>query len=237
VRLRATLRRLIRLGIAISVAAVFLHPIFAALAATNTPGPALFADAVLAWQAGRAAFDHAEFATNDARRSAIAAEGITACRLSLARSNSAPAHYYLALNLSHLARTRLLGALRLVGEMERELLRARAADVRFDHGGADRALAQLYRDAPGWPASVGSRSKARRHLRQLMEIAPDYPENGLVALACHLDWKDRKSARAAAEALEKRLPEARRTLTGETWEDEWAAWDTEWARLKARLAR
>ena len=78
-------------------------------------------EATAAWQFGRACFDLAEFATNNAQRASLAEAGIAVCRQAIAReSNSAPAHYYLAMNLGQLARTKALGALKLVGQMERE---------------------------------------------------------------------------------------------------------------------
>src|SRR5208282_800561 len=52
-----------------------------------------------AWQFARACFDFADFATNDTGRATIARLGIAACRELLAReTNSAPGHYYLAMN-------------------------------------------------------------------------------------------------------------------------------------------
>ncbi|MCX6930190.1 MAG: hypothetical protein NT154_44320 [Verrucomicrobia bacterium] len=56
-------------------------------------------------------------------------QGIAACRLAIMReTNSAPAHYYLGLNLGQLARTKGLGALKLVDQMEREFNRAHDLD-------------------------------------------------------------------------------------------------------------
>jgi hypothetical protein len=64
-----------------------------------------------AWQFGRACFDLAEFATNNTERASLAEQGIAACRQAMAReSNSAPAHYYLGMNLGQLAETK--GAVR-----------------------------------------------------------------------------------------------------------------------------
>src|SRR5205814_413219 len=75
-------------------------------------------DAEAAWQFGRACFDRAEFARNDEQREEIAKQGIAACRSLVGRDpKSAPGHYYLAMNLGQLARTKTLGALRIVEEM------------------------------------------------------------------------------------------------------------------------
>src|SRR5436309_1547651 len=70
----------------------------------------------------RTAFDYAELAPNDNIRENIANQGIATGREAIRmNTNSAPAHYYLALNISQLARTKMLKALRLLTEMEREL--------------------------------------------------------------------------------------------------------------------
>ena len=47
-------------------------------------------------------------------------QGIAAAKQAVSRaSNSAPAHYYLGMDLAQLAQTKSLGALKLVGQMER----------------------------------------------------------------------------------------------------------------------
>ena len=72
-------------------------------------------------QFARACFDWADYVTTDAKRAAIASEGIAASlKLLAASSNSVPGHYYLAMNLGQLARTKSLGALKIVGQMEEE---------------------------------------------------------------------------------------------------------------------
>ncbi len=182
-------------------------------------------DGTNAWQFAHACFDVAEFATNSAERAAIAQQGIAACRQVLGReSNSAPAHYYLGMNLGQLARTRGLGALKLVTQMQSEFSRARDLDQGFDHGGPDRCLGLLYRDAPA-VASIGSRTKARRHLRRAADLAPDFPENRLNLIETYLQWNDRNGARRELKALEEAWPDARTSLTGAAWAASWADWE------------
>jgi hypothetical protein len=102
-----------------------------------------------AWQFARAAFERAEFATNNIERASLAEQGIAACRRALAQQpDSAAVHYYLAMNLGQLARTKALGALRLVDEMESEFHTARKLDPQMDHAGPDRNLGYLYFEAP-----------------------------------------------------------------------------------------
>lgn len=192
----------------------------------------------LAWQLARATFDLAEFSTNDTQRAQLAEEGIKAARSAIDREpGNAPAHYYLALNLGQLARTQLLGALRLVNEMERHFKIAAELDPHLDHGGPDRNLGILYREAPGWPASIGSRSKARKHLEKSDQLHPGFPANQLELLQAHLDWKEHRNA-------EKMLPRVRACMAGVETEfagEQWAwarnEWQQFWEELQMRWNR
>lgn len=178
-----------------------------------------------AWQFARAAFDFAEFATNDTERAALANQGIAACRPLVAREPKiAAGHYYLAMNLGQLARTEFLGALALVKEMEPEFKTAGDLDARFDHAGPKRNLGLLYRDAPGWPVSIGNPSKARSLLKQSVKLAPDYPENYLHLIEACLQWNEPDVAKKELHALDAIWPAARTNLTGGKWEQSWDNW-------------
>jgi tetratricopeptide (TPR) repeat protein len=193
---------------------------------------------VAGWQFARAAFNRGEFATNDTERAALAVQGIAACRKTLQRdSKCAPAHYYLGLNLGQLARTKLLGALPLVSEMEGGFKTARQLDEHFDHAGPDRFLGQLYLQAPGWPASVGSQSKARKHLTRAAELSPDYPENRLNLAEASLKWRDKKLVQRELEALENLWPAAKTNFAGANWEGFWADWQPRYDKLRANPRR
>jgi hypothetical protein len=186
-------------------------------------------------QFGRACFDLAEFATNNAQRASLANPGIAACRFSVSQmSNSAPAHYYLALNIGQLARTKGLGALRLVDQMEGEFKRARSLDPLIDFAGPDRNLGLLYRDAPAI-ASVGSRKLAREHLKRAVEGAPQYPENWLCLIDASLNWGERSEAYHEYQSLEKIWPSARTNLVGEAWAAGWADWEPRFNQLKKKF--
>lgn len=188
-----------------------------------------------AWQFARACFDLAEFAASSGERADLAQDGIAASRHALARDpNSAAAHYYLGLNLGQLARTKLLGALKIVPEMEREFLLARRLDERFDYLGPDRCLGLLYRDTPAF-GSVGSRSKARQHLQRAVELASHYPENRLNLAETFLKWGDRADARRELKVLEAAWPAARSTLTGPAWAPSWADWEQRLKTVKKNL--
>jgi tetratricopeptide (TPR) repeat protein len=193
-------------------------------------------NAAVAWQFGRACFDWAEFAKNGEERETIAQQGIKACRQSLSLAPTlAPGHYYLALNLGQSARTKTLGALRLVEEMERELTRAITLDAKFDQAGPHRTLGLLYFEAPGWPTSIGSRSKARQHLEKAVELAPAFPENHLCLLEAYLKWGEKKNLDRGVEALKKLWSQARDDFSGADWEQSWADWDERWKRIQTSL--
>ena len=182
-------------------------------------------DFAAAWQFARACYDFADFATNDTERATLAVQGIAACRQLLARQpKSAPGHYYLGMNLGQLARTEIFGALKLVKEMEREFKTAADLDEHFDYAGPARCLGLLYRDAPGWPISIGSRRKAREWLERAAKLAPDYPENHLNLIESRLNWHDRAGAESELKALDALWPKAQTNFVGEAWEQSWADW-------------
>jgi len=186
---------------------------------------------------GRAAFDLADFSTNDTQRAALAQEGIDACRHGIGLNpKSAGAHYYLGLNYGQLAQTKLLGALKLVDRMEESWKTTIQLDPRFDYAGGHRTLGVLYRDAPGWPTSLGSRSKARQHLQKAVELCPEYPGNRLSLFEAYVKWGEKKAVQTQTNATEEFLKGARQKLTGEAWALDWRDWDRRWEKIKARCA-
>jgi len=190
-----------------------------------------------AWQFARAAFDFAEFSTNNSQRADLANLGIAACRPLVAREPKlAAGHYYLAMNLGQLARTELIGALDLVKQMEPEFKTAGQLDELLDHAGPERNLGLLYRDAPGWPASIGNPSKAQALLRQAVRLAPDYPENHLHLIESYLKWRENSSAKRALLALDTIWPTAQTNLTGGKWAQAWDNWSARRAAARKQLA-
>lgn len=133
-----------------------------------------------AWQLARVAFDYGEHLDPSDLKESVAKQGIAAGRACIQQSaDLAEGHYYLALNLGQLARCRRLGALKLVREMEKAILKARELNASLDFAGPDRCLGRLYLQAPGWPASVGSSRKAMEHLIEALRIHPEYSGNAL----------------------------------------------------------
>ncbi len=186
---------------------------------------------------GRAAFDLADLSTNDNQRAALAHEGIDACRRGIQLDpKSAAAHYYLGLNYGQLAQTKLLGAIKLVDQMEEAWKTTIQLDPKFDFAGGHRTLGVLYRDAPGWPTSIGSRSKARQHLQKAAELCPEYPGNRLSLFEAYAKWGEKKTVQEQIKATEEFLKAAREKLTGESWALDWRDWDQRWEKIKARCA-
>jgi tetratricopeptide (TPR) repeat protein len=187
------------------------------------------------WQFARAAFDLAEYATNTTERAELANTGINAGRQAVKIDpKNAPARYYLGMNIGQLARTRYLSALKLVGEMEEEFIKAQELDASFDYAGPHRNLGLLYRDAPSI-GSVGSRRKASHHLHKAVELAPDYPENRLNLIESLLKWGDKNGAIVQYKALEGSWESARKTLAEDKWKPAWADWEARRERVAKRL--
>jgi len=183
----------------------------------------------------RACFDRAEFATNKTERADLAEKGIAVCRALLERqTNSAAGHYLLGMNLGQLARTKFLGALRIVDEMEREFKTASQLDQHLDYAGPERNLGLLYLDAPSF-GSIGSRKKARYYLQQAARLAPDYPENRLNLAETYLQWHEDEAAQHQLDVLEKMWPQAHKEFTGEKWAASWWDWNKRLEAVKQKL--
>ncbi len=190
-----------------------------------------------AWQFGRACFDMAEFAENNKQREDYAAEGIDVCRqLSLRQPQLVASHYYFAMNLGQLARTKTLGALKLVSEMEFAFQRAHDLDERFDYAGPDRNLGLLYLEAPGWPTSIGNRSKARHHLQRAVLLSPSFPENRLNLIEAYLKFGDKTAAQGEFKELKEFWPAAKKQFSGEQWEKSWGDWEKGRQKIELKLS-
>lgn len=190
--------------------------------------------------AGKASAALADLATNDTQRAQVARSGIAVCQQLLAlASNSVPGHYYLAINLGQLAKAEApsFSAYRRVHEVEREFLAAAKLDAQFDHAGPARSLGLLYFEAPGWPWSVGSKSRAREWLERAAQLAPDYPANPLSLAEAQLKWRERAEAEKSLKKIDEIWPAAQTNYVGEAWQEEWQDWDARRAALQADYQR
>lgn len=191
-----------------------------------------------AWHFARACFDLADISSANAQKAEFAKGGIEAAERSVAlNTNSAPAHYYLGMNIGELADTkRNLSALKMTKEMEREFLAARAIDEHFDYAGADRNLGLLYLEAPVI-FSVGDRTKGRQYLQTAVRVAPDFPENRLNLVEAYLKLGDTAEARRQLDELENILPEAQKQFTGDEWALSWADWNKRFYVAQKKLEK
>ena len=188
-------------------------------------------------QFARACYDFADFATNKTERATIANQGVAACRQIIARdTNSVAAHYYLGMNLGQLARTKSLGALKIIREMESEFKAAEALDPQFDYAGPERNLGLLYRDAPGWPASIGSKRKASDCLKHALQLAPDYPENHLNLIETFLQWHENDSAKSELKTLDALWPVVQKKFIGGKWGQSWNDWSARRDNVRETLS-
>jgi len=192
------------------------------------------------WQLGRTAFDWCQFATNDIQRADVAKAGITAGqRLTAADPKSAVGHYYLAMDYGELAEAEApsLAAYRLVKEIEREFQIALKLDPHLDFAGPDRNLGLLYRDAPGWPISIGNKWRAYDHLQAAATNAPDYPENLLNLAESQIKWRMTDDAQKTLHDLDVRWPASQTNFTGEAWQESWEDWIARRAAAKTEFVR
>jgi len=184
----------------------------------------------------RACFDRAEFSLQDSGRATLGKEGIAAARRAIfLQSTNAAAHYYLGLNIGEVARTKRMSALKLVSDMEQELEIARKLDEKIDYAGPDRCLGLLYRDAPGWPVSVGSHTKARQRLAHALDLSPNFPENRINMIETYIDWDDTTRAAHDAALLDASWSAAKATFSGEAWEASWSDWNDRWEKIQKKL--
>lgn len=186
-------------------------------------------------QLARFAFDAAEFTDGDDQREKFATRGIVAARSAIEREpTNASAHYWLGMDLGQLARTKTLGALKLVREMEKEFHRARELDAHCDYAGPDRSLGYLYRDAPGWPTSIGNRKKAREHLEQAVKLHPEFPDNQIGLVEAFDEWGDRQNFEKQLRIAEQVMADAQKKFIGPDWDTSWADWKKRMAKLQRK---
>jgi hypothetical protein len=96
-------------------------------------------------------------------------------------------------------------------------------------------LGLLYRDAPGWPLSIGSKRKAREFLERAARVSPDYIENRLNLAESYQHWKDLDAARRELNAVDALWSNAHKQFSGPHWDQEWADWTERRAALHQKL--
>lgn len=193
-------------------------------------------DATVSAKLAQACFELAELSAGSRVREGLAEQGTAAARFAIEKApDLAAGYYFLALNLGETARTKSLGALSLLRQMEKALLKAVELEPQLEHAGPDRALGQLYLEAPGWPASIGNKRKAREHLERAVALDPDYPDNHLSLLEAYARWGDKGALEAGIERYRKVRPEARQKFTGAPWQQAWHDWEERWEAVVKAL--
>ncbi|MBE7412090.1 MAG: tetratricopeptide repeat protein [Leptospiraceae bacterium] len=76
----------------------------------------------------------------------------------------------------------------------------------FYFAGPHRALGRLYHQAPGWPISIGSKSKALEHLEKAVQIAPEFFNNRVFLAELYIDIGKKDKAKEHLEWLSKAEP-------------------------------
>ena len=209
----------------------------AAVVAWNASNPSDTNSLALVHALCRLSYDLASIQPSHEQRARLTQVGIAAAEASLARHpGSARTHYYLALNLGELARTKNVGALRMLPRMRDSLESARKLDESLDHGGPDRTLGLLFLEAPGWPASIGSKSKARAHFLRAITLAPEHPSNHLCLAEALLRWREAEEAAARLASLDALWTNAQARMAGPQWAADWADWSRRREALRTALA-
>ena len=119
-----------------------------------------------------------------------------------------------------------MAAYKLIRDIEREFKSAAELDERMDHAGPLRCLGLLYRDAPGWPISIGSKRKAGEYLQRAAATAPDYPENQLNLVESNIQWHQADDAKTAwLLRLARTWPAAQTNFSGPARKPDWDDWN------------
>ena len=82
-------------------------------------------------------------------------------------------------------------------------------DPKFDHGGPDRMLGEIYTDLPKYFGTKDVRqdlNKAIQHLEKSIQIAPDYPTQRIDLATALLKANRKDEARIALESAKTKIP-------------------------------
>jgi hypothetical protein len=152
-----------------------------------------------AYRAGKAAGD------DDTAARAHYQRGIDLARAVLAKDPNAPdALLWLAGNLAGEALTHgKVFALRVIPEIEADLLRLERVNPTYGSAAAARSLANLYWKAPSF-ISIGSSKKATAYFELALTRAPAFPGNQAMAAAYFAGSRDCGRAKPLAQAVAAR---------------------------------
>ncbi|MFW5837912.1 MAG: tetratricopeptide repeat protein [Desulfovibrionaceae bacterium] len=141
----------------------------------------------------------------------LAKKGAKLAKMAVAKKpDDAEAQYLLAVLIGLEARfdpfyERWADGLDMVPEIRKHAAKAASINPKLNHGGPDRALAELYMQAPSPPVSIGDPQKALKHFKQAVQADPHYPENRYQYAKALLKQNNCKEACLQLEAV-KNLP-------------------------------
>jgi tetratricopeptide (TPR) repeat protein len=93
----------------------------------------------------------------------------------------------------------IMASLRSIDPMRRAMEVVLQENERFFFAGPHRALGRLYHQAPGWPVSIGSKTKAVDHLERGVELSPAFFCNRIYLAEFLLDIGKKAEARRHLE--------------------------------------
>ncbi|MEK7865800.1 MAG: hypothetical protein AAB434_03900 [Planctomycetota bacterium] len=173
------------------------------------------------WKGARAAAWIAGRARGDEERKRFAMEGIQLGNSAVeAKADGAEGRYCRALAMGELADVDHSYGVDAVKKMEEDCLAAAAADERFDHAAGHRFVGILYVECPGPPTSIGSLRKAKQHLDQALNLAPDWPPNRFWSGKLAREEGDLDRARREFQAVIDAPTPPGFTTEAEEWRDD-----------------
>jgi tetratricopeptide (TPR) repeat protein len=109
-------------------------------------------------------------------------------------------NYWYASNVGMLGLSRgMMASLASVDPMKKSYEIVLKENEKFFFAGPHRSLGRLYHMAPGWPISVGNKTKALHHLEKAVEIAPEFFNNRLYLAELYIDIGNREKAKLELE--------------------------------------
>ena len=109
-------------------------------------------------------------------------------------------NYWYAANLGSWGLCRgIMSSLKSITPMRKSMEIVLKENENFYFAGPHRVLGRLYHQAPGWPISIGNKSKASDHLERAVKLAPTFFHNRLYLAEFYLDVGKKPKAKEHLE--------------------------------------
>jgi len=110
--------------------------------------------------------------------------------------NAIYGNFWYASNLGYLGMCRgVLSSLASIDPFKKSMEVVLKENENFFFAGPHRAIGRLYHQAPGWPISIGSKSRAAEHLEKCVELAPNFFNNRIYLAELLIDLGKKDSAK------------------------------------------